>query len=341
MAPARPNLPFRLANRALDVAFLPGTEPLWLRRRHGRVMCLLYHRVADPSRDPYAFLTRGGLPATAPAELEWDLRYLARLGARFMTFAQILSGEFPPPDEFGIVVAFDDCFADNHSTGRDILKAVGIKATFFQTSGLIDGSVLIWEHALYWYSRNRDALTRLHSAANAVLVRSGHAEIEHAEDVVPVLRESTPYEIVREILDEAATNNVLVEGLPELPGALYPTSEQVRTTSALGHDIGCHGHQHLKRATITADLFREDVEHACDILGSLLGAVPRAYAFPFSSHMPGDEAICRQASFEMAATVERNRDITWPLTYYVPRFTWPGPARNSFRRRRWLLTGTI
>ena len=122
--------------------------------------------------------------------------------------------------------------------------------------------------------------------------------------MVPVLRESTPYEIVRVILDEAATNNVLVEGLPELPGALYPTSEQVRTTGVLGHDIGCHGHQHLKRATITANLFLEDLEHARDILSSLLGVLLRA--FPFSSHMP--------------------------LTYYVPRFTWPGPARLAADR---------
>src|SRR5262249_47810000 len=131
------------------------------------------------------------------------------------------------------------------------------------------------------------------------------------EDVVPVLRESTPYEIVRVILDEAATNNVLVEGLRSCQ--VRSIRRRSSTTGALGHDIGCHGHQHLKRATITANLFLEDLEHARDILSSLLGVLLRA--FPVSGHMP--------------------------LTYYVPRFTWPGPARNTFRQRGWLLTGTI
>ena len=112
-------------------------------------------------------------------------------------------------------------------------------------------------------------------------------------------------------------------------------------THALGHEIGCHGHQHLKRTTVSADVFRDDLVRSRDTLRDLLGTPPRAYSLPFSSHLPGDEEICRQECFEIAATVERDRDIRLPLTFYLPRFTWPGPARNIFRQRRWLLTGTI
>ena len=63
----------------------------------------------------------------------------------------------------------------------------------------------------------------------------------------------------------------------------------------------------LTGALLRRFCFAKTFENARDVPG---GAVPRAYAFPFSGHMPGDAAIGRQASFEMAATVERDRDIT-------------------------------
>jgi hypothetical protein len=40
--------------------------------------------------------------------------------------------------------------------------------------------------------------------------------------------------------------------------------------------------------------------------------------------------------------VERYGEITPETDFYrVPRFTWPGPAKNRLRQRRWLLTGVI
>ncbi len=303
--------------------------------------CLLYHRIAAPDQDPYAFLTRGGVPATSPQELEWDLRYLTRLGARFMTFDQILSGEFPEPHQFGVIVAFDDCFADNYTTGRDILETMGIKAVFFQTTGLIDARSLIWEHALYWHTRNPDASERFHKIANTFLTHSGHPASPDSRMIAHHLRERTPYEIVCAILAEANATPSLTTGMPQLPGNLYPSADHVRAAHQVGHEIGSHGHLHLKRDTVSADLFRDDLVHSRSVLAGLLDEPPRTYSFPFSSHMPGDDAICRQAAFELVATVERNRHIERPITYFAPRFTWPGPARNRFRQRRWLLTGRV
>ena len=63
--------------------------------------------------------------------------------------------------------------------------------------------------------------------------------------------------------------------------------------------------------------------------------------YPFSSHLPGDESICAKF-FNMAALVERRERIAKDTDpYRIPRFTWPGPARNRLRQRRWLLSGTI
>ena len=77
------------------------------------------------------------------------------------------------------------------------------------------------------------------------------------------------------------------------------------------------------------------------MLTDILGEAPASYSFPFSNFGPGDAEICHTL-FDVVATVERKRVIERPADRVLaPRFTWPGPARNSFRKRRWLLTGTI
>jgi peptidoglycan/xylan/chitin deacetylase (PgdA/CDA1 family) len=331
----------RLANRALDIAYFPGCAWLTSRRRRGSVACLLYHRVIAPGDDPYSFLTRGGVPAIDPDELASDLTYLNCNGTVFLTFDDLRAGRFPSQRERGIIVTFDDCFYDNYTQAIEVLSKLGIKAVFFQTSGLIGGRELIWEHQLYWYSRNDQVTGRLLRLANVVLESRGLATISEQNDVVHTLRQQIPFAVTAEILKRASIDPVLTDSMPQLPGRLYPTAEQVRGARRAGHEVGCHGHLHLRRANISVDLFRSDLERSKTVLTNILGEAPASYAFPFSNFGSGDIKICRTL-FDVTATVERQRVIQRSADRVVaPRFTWPGPARNSFRKRRWLLTGTI
>jgi peptidoglycan/xylan/chitin deacetylase (PgdA/CDA1 family) len=331
----------RVANRALDIAFFPGCAWLTLPRRHGCVSCLVYHRVVEPSNDAYSFLTRGGVPAIDPDELASDLAYLKRNGAHFLTFDNLRAGQFPSKQEWGIIVTFDDCFHDNYVQGIEVLSALGIKAVFFQTSGLVDGKQLIWEHQLYWYTRNDQVAARFIRVANAVLASRGLALIAYQNDIASTLRDQIPFAVTDEILKRASTDAALTDSLPQLSGWLYPTSEKVCAARRAGHEIGSHGHLHLKRANIPVELFRSDLERSKAKLTDILGEAPASYSFPFSNFGPGDAKIGHMM-FDVVATVERKRFINHPEDRVLaPRFTWPGPARNSFRKRRWLLTGTI
>jgi peptidoglycan/xylan/chitin deacetylase (PgdA/CDA1 family) len=331
----------RLANRALDIAYFPGCAWLTSRQRRGYVACLLYHRVVMPSKDPYSFLTRGGVPAIDPDELASDLSYLKRNGALFLTFDDLRSGRFPSEREWGIIVTFDDCFYDNYTQGLEVLSTLGIKAVFFQTSGLVDAHELIWEHQLYWYSRNDQVTAQFHRLVNPVLASMGLATIAHQNDVVHTLREKIPLAITADILKTASKDPELTGSMPQLPGRLYPTAEQVRGARRAGHEIGCHGHLHFRRANISTAFFRSDLERSKSVLTDILGEAPSSYSFPFSDFGRGDAEVCRML-FDVAATVERKRVIERSADRVTaPRFTWPGPAKNRFRKRRWLLTGTI
>jgi peptidoglycan/xylan/chitin deacetylase (PgdA/CDA1 family) len=331
----------RLANRALDLIYFPGCARLTLPPRRGRVACLLYHRVVTADNDPYSFLTRGGVPAIDPDELSSDLAYLQRNGARFMTFDDIRSGQFPSDNEWGIIVTFDDCFDDNYTLGIQVLSAFGVKAVFFQTSGLIDGQELIWEHQLYWYNRNDKVAARFLVFVNDVLSSVGIAPLANQHELVHKLREQIPFAVTAYILKEASAEAALNVPAPMSPGGLYPTADQIRSARRAGHEIAAHGHLHLKRANIPAALFLSDLVRSKAVLTGILGHAPASYSFPFSNFGPQDIDTCRM-HFDVVATVERKRLIERPTDRFLaPRFTWPGPARNRFRKRRWLLTGTI
>ena len=257
----------RMTNRALDLAYFPGCAWLTLHRRRGCVACLLYHRVVTLSNDPYSFMTRGGVPAIDPDELAFDLAYLKRNGARFLTFDDLRAGDFPSEREWGVIATFDDCFYDNYTQGLDVLSTFGIKAVFFQTSGLVDGQELIWEHRLYWYSRNDQLVARLLRHANEVLTEKRLPPIAHQNDVVPTLREQIPFAVTADILERASADAMLTDSMPHLPGRLYPASDQVRGARRAGHEIGCHGHLHFKRANISVALFRSDLERSKAAVG--------------------------------------------------------------------------
>jgi peptidoglycan/xylan/chitin deacetylase (PgdA/CDA1 family) len=286
-------------------------------------------------------MTFGGVPAIDPDELASDLAYLKKNCTFFLTFDDLRAGQFPSEREWGIIVTFDDCFHDNYTHGMEVLSTLGIKAVFFQTSGLVDARELIWEHQLYWYSRNDLVAKRFLRVANTVLGSAGLAPVAHHNGIAQTLRETIPFAITAEILKTASTDATLSDSRPHLPDRLYPTTAQVRDARRAGHEIGCHGHLHFKRANISEAIFCADLRLSKDVLTDILGEAPSSYSFPFSSFSPHDVEICHTL-FDVSATVERNRVIQHPRDRSLsPRFTWPGPAKNGFRKRRWLLTGRI
>src|SRR6476646_12079544 len=108
-----------------DLLYVPSTARAHLLNARGKVSCFLYHRVVDVERDQFGFLTRGGVPAISPRELAWDIAFLREQGAIFYTFEDLQQGIFPRPDQFGVIVCFDDCFRDNYEAGLAVLEAYG------------------------------------------------------------------------------------------------------------------------------------------------------------------------------------------------------------------------
>jgi peptidoglycan/xylan/chitin deacetylase (PgdA/CDA1 family) len=317
----------RLLNRGRDFWFLPPLDRLAVQPMRGVVTCYVYHRVDDPKRHP--FLTRGGSPVIAPRELEKDIRFLQSLDARFFTFEDLRKGRYPARKEIGVIISFDDGFAGNYTTGLEVLDLLRVPAVFFQSTAMVDAKSLLWEHALYWHSRDAASAQRLAAVAREVVPELA------AEDVVHYLRETAPFEKTEEVLARLGDG-----GGAELIPELYPTAGQIRRARSRGHEIGSHGHRHLKRTSISAGDFEQELSDSRDALARMLSELPGAFSYPFNSRMDGDERICARY-FEQGVTVDGTRITTRTDPMFLPRYTWPGRAKTEMRRKRWLLTGRI
>lgn len=328
----------RLRNRARDLLFVPALDRYWRGKLRGHIICLLYHRVDSPENN--AFLTLGGSPVIRPSDLEEELRFLKRQGATFLTFADLRKGVLPDGDEFGVIVSFDDCFLDNYTNGLEVLESLGIKAIFFQTTGMIEPGELIWEHVLYWLNRDPKFSLSFAALAHRVLASEPGIAGLSGTDLVFHLRENLPAMLVRDLLS-CAKHGLCSDGeLAEVSHRVYARTSHVQAAYRMGHEIGSHGHRHFKRANIDDETFDKELALSASTLTQVLGAPPGAFSYPFNSYRVGDASICSRY-FQQAATVDmkiigRTTDPMW-----LPRFSWPGPAKTSNRRRRWLLTGRI
>ncbi|MEB3303707.1 MAG: polysaccharide deacetylase family protein [Cyanobacteriota bacterium] len=325
----------RVANRGLDLLFPPGSEEVWAQRLRGRILCLLYHRVDEPGRIP--FLDHYGVPPIPPRELKEELDLLSGLGADFLTFADLRRGHFPGPSNFGVIVCFDDGLRCNYSHGLAVLDVLSIPGVIFQSSALIEASSLIWEHSLYFHGFDPQRAEVLREVAHSRLPSSAAFQ---GDALVAHLREEEPVREVEAVLAEVSERSQSAMDLRELARALYPTADQLRRLRGSPHEIGSHGHHHYPRSGIDEPTFRSELIRSREVLEAMAGQRPLAYSHPFNSHGPGDAAICAEY-YEQVATVDA-RPIT-PSTpaWELPRCTWPGPLRNGFQRRRWLLTGHL
>jgi peptidoglycan/xylan/chitin deacetylase (PgdA/CDA1 family) len=329
----------RIANRSKDyLLFNPLLESHWLRGARGMVTSLLYHQIAEPGDS--AFLARGGAPVTHPAVFREEMRFLVDRGVRFFTFGQLARGEFPGAGEVGVAVCFDDCFRNNYAGGLAILEELGVRATFFQSTAMVDADDLLWEHRLYWHTRDDAHAAAFRQVALSAMAHDARLQALSADRLVVHLREATAPEACERVLAAADAGAADANESMAVARLIYPTAAQLRHAQSLGHEIGSHGHRHYKRASISASLFEYELMVSSELLQRILGVPPTSFSYPFDSHLPADADVCRKY-FSVAATVAKQRITRDTDRMWMPRFTWPGPTRNPFRRRRWLLTGTI
>lgn len=319
---------YRLANRSLDLAFLKPIAPYWRRRLKGKLMVYLYHRVEGCGSN--TFLDQGGSPVTSPEQFKEDLLFLKSMNATFIRVADIEKCEFKA-DIFYVAITIDDGFACAYTQAVSIANELDVPLTIFQCSAMLQGESAIWEHQLYW----------LLSKPNLKDKFIGYVQ-KYFPDInsFDTIREALHPDKVSQILsDFFADQQQALLNMQAETANLYPSVKLLNQAIDNGHEVGSHGHVHMKRESINSHDFKQELTKSKQVLQKLCDAEPTSFSYPFNSYKEHDHGLVKE-QYRQTVTVDGGAIKTY-TGEPIPRCTWPGPPKSKLRQRRWLYTGRI
>ena len=269
---------------------------------------LLYHRVVDLPVDPFCM-------AIAPEDFDEHLRIIKAdyepLGLSELADA-VREGRVP---RGGVVVTFDDGYADNLEIAKPMLESHGVPATVFVATGYVGAAREFWwdelERLLPEVSREGQLME--------LQWKLRHSTAEQIDTALEQLRERT-WEGVR------ASHRPL-------------TVEQLRSlTSGALIEVGAHSRHHANLAGSTPESQREELEGSRSDLEGWLGQPVRGLSFPFGrrnrDYSSRTVRIARAAGFEYAVARGTTRVTTISNVMEMPRVVAPAVPGKDFER--WL-----
>lgn len=300
----------------------------------GRLSILIFHRVL-PQQDP---LLGGDVPDMHEfeAQMRWMRDWFNVLPLR-QAVEMLQAGTIPPR---AAAITFDDGYADNEAVAAPILRRLGMTATFFVSTGYVDGDCM-------WNDRVVEALRACRCAELDLrelgLGRYALATLEERRQAVISL-----------ILDvkhfEAERRASVVQEIVRLTGAVEPRGlmmnpDQVRNLRTLGMDVGAHTVTHPILTRVSAEVARAEILGSRQRLEDVLQQPVPLFAYP-NGHPHHDYAaehvaMVRECGFRAAVTtapgVASTRSDPWQLPRFAPwdrsRLRYGARLLSNFRQK--------
>jgi len=249
---------------------------------------LTYHHIAD--EDP-SYPYDPGVADATPAQFRRQMELLARHGTPIGIDELIRAFEGTPLPKNPVMVTFDDGYRSCHDVALPILRAVGMRATFFVPTSFVA------DRRLYWWERIAIALSQARTP-NAVLRYPRPLEIDarapRAQHVLADLIKDTPSLDVDRFLDEL--NRALgVDWNRELEAThadnIVMTWDQVRALARAGMDVESHTRRHRVLQTLDDEALRDELAGSRADLEAQLGRPVRAVAYPVGRRIAYQQRI--------------------------------------------------
>ena len=316
-----------------------------------RTLILCYHRISDTPTDPWAL-------AVTPQNFADHLELLRQRCNP--TRLRDLSRTRP-----GVVVTFDDGYADNLHNAKPLLERYEIPATVFVPTGYVGQA-----HELWWDELDRIFLQSGQLPAKLRLEVDGEAREwnldgashypeeafrQHrawrAWDDPPTSRHSLYLDLYGLLRGRAAGDRQrLLEQIVGWAGAspaARPTHRVLTRQEAAGLvsgdlvELGSHTVHHPVLSALPVTSQRREIEDSKAWLEDLLEHPVTAFSYPFgqpSDYSAETIALLRQAGFECACAL--GEELAGPATdpFQLPRTQVPDWTRDEFEERltEWL-----
>lgn len=256
---------------------------------------------------------------------------------------RLAAGQLPPR---AACITFDDGYADNQTIACPILSKHGLCATFFVSTGYLDGGRM-WNDTITETMRCtqqgamefRGERLRSLSVLPAQSADDKRAGLRALIQLIKYMKPGERSEAIAELLEASGVS------LEELPSNLMMRSEQVQALRTCGMQIGAHTVNHPILARLGEAAAECEIGESRERLEALLGEKVGLFAYP--NGRPGEDysardvAIVRRLGF--TAAVSTASGVGSPKTdrFQLPRFTpWDrGQMKFGLRLARQVLSG--
>ena len=222
-----------------------------------------------------------------------------------------------------LAITFDDGYADNHSVALPILQRHGLSATFYITTGFLDGGRM-WNDTVI-ESVRRCTRSQLDLSAMQLdgLQPLPLDTLDQRRAAISAIIDRIKYLPVAERLQKVG----VLAGLSGacLPDDLMMTSEQVRAMHQAGMQIGAHTVSHPILARLDPASARQEIEQSRQTLEGLTGDRVSQFAYP--NGVPGRDfseqttAVVKALGFEGAVTTGWGAARSSTDCLQLPRFS--------------------
>jgi peptidoglycan/xylan/chitin deacetylase (PgdA/CDA1 family) len=277
-----------------------------------RAVVLAYHRVAEPTTDPFEL-------AVTPQQFQEHLEVLLDLGHVVSVTelsSRIRNGTLP---DVTFAVTFDDGYADNLHTAKPILERYGVPATVFLATGLLDGTQFWWDELAQLIlndGRPRDQ--------QLTLEIDGESRSWQLQEAARLSIYLDVWELLRR-LDDGPRRQALAMVRSQLAGtpggndrSLTPEELTELTSGGLIH-AGAHTQTHPLLAQIDDGAAFDEITGSKTWLEGCLERAVTAFAYPYGSYGARDVEIVQRAGFEIAFSASGNAVTGGCDQFQVPR----------------------
>lgn len=220
-----------------------------LRRRTGSALRILaYHGVDARAERPENFDGFQVHPETFRRQLD-------RIGRLFRVVRlsdALQRGSWP---ERALAITFDDGYLNNIETAAPILEEFGMPATFFVTTGFLDGRCAPW-----WYVLRAWACERKESPARIAAMEAEWKDLSNAE--------------------REARQASLGPSTGPLPYPLMKWSD-ARRLAERGFEVAPHTVTHINLNRESSDVIRSEIGESTRTVAEQTGTRPVAFSYPY------------------------------------------------------------
>ena len=226
-------------------------------------------------------------------------------------------------------ITFDDGYADNAVIALPILKQWGLTATFFVTTGFLDGGIM-WNDAIIEIVRKVPGtiLDLRKIGLNRHVIRSIEDRYETALSLISMLKYTA----------QEARNDQL-RAIGDITGIKMPRGQMMNNTHVrelrnAGMDVGAHTVSHPILTALDDKQARREIAEGKEHLSEIIREPVRLFAYP--NGKPGEDYDARHVSMVRDLGYSGAVSTVWGAArrtsdlYQLPRFTPWDKTANRF-----------